>query len=371
MRERKRSGSIALDERINTWHFFWWEDGKRHSKRIGTASEYPTKASAWKAATTLRHTLEKTTRTSKPTPAPLVSVLIEQYRAEKMPERFSTRRGYNAWLKNHIAPKWGKCEITELQPRPVELWLRSLTLAPKSKANMRGVLRILWKFAMWRGDVPAQKNPMELVTVKDSSKRTRQPRSLTVAEFQQFIVHLREPFRTMALVCVCLGLRISECLALRWSDVDWLNGKLRIERGIVRQNVDDVKTTGSRKQLSASSDVLEVLKTWKQMTQFSANEDWIFASPAKLGRLPWSYPLILRLFHKAGTDAGIGTVSPHALRHSYRSWLDAVGTPVAVQQKLMRHASITTTMNIYGDVVTDEMAVASGKVAGLILGNGM
>ena len=45
-----------------------------------------------------------------------------------------------------------------------------------------------------------------------------------------------------------------------------------------------------------------------------------------------------------------------------RSWLDAVGTPLAVQQKLMRHADIRTTMNIYGDVVTDEMAQAHGKV---------
>ena len=34
------------------------------------------------------------------------------------------------------------------------------------------------------------------------------------------------------LVCVCFGLRISECLALRWSDVDWLDGKLRVERGM-------------------------------------------------------------------------------------------------------------------------------------------
>ena len=39
------------------------------------------------------------------------------------------------------------------------------------------------------------------------------------------------------------------------------------------------------------------------------------------------------------------------MRHSYRSWLDAVGTPVAVHQKLMRHADIRTTMNIYGDIV--------------------
>jgi hypothetical protein len=44
-----------------------------------------------------------------------------------------------------------------------------------------------------------------------------------------------------------------------------------------------------------------------------------------------------------------------------------VGTAVAVQQKLMRHADIQTTMNIYGDVVTDEMFAACGKVAHLAL----
>ena len=67
------------------------------------------------------------------------------------------------------------------------------------------------------------------------------------------------------------------------------------------------------------------------------------------------------------TERGVGKLSTHTMRHSYRAWLDAVGTPVAVQQKLMRHADIRTTMNIYGDVVTDEMAVALGKVTRLAL----
>jgi integrase len=58
------------------------------------------------------------------------------------------------------------------------------------------------------------------------------------------------------------------------------------------------------------------------------------------------------------------------MRHTYRSWLDAVGTPIAVQQKLMRHADIRTTMNVYGDVVTDEMTQAASKVARLAV-NGM
>ena len=73
------------------------------------------------------------------------------------------------------------------------------------------------------------------------------------------------------------------------------------------------------------------------------------------------------VFQKAASDAGIAKLSTHAMRHSYRAWLDAVGTSVAVQQKLMRHADIRTTMNTYGDIVTAEMTVASGKVAGLAL----
>jgi integrase len=59
-------------------------------------------------------------------------------------------------------------------------------------------------------------------------------------------------------------------------------------------------------------------------------------------------------------------VSTHAFRHTYRSWLDATGAAISVQQKMMRHASIKTTMDIYGDVVTDEMSTASRKVAELV-----
>ena len=249
----------------------------------------------------------------------------------------------------------------------MELWIESLALAPKSKVHIRGVLSILWDFAMWRGDVPTERNPMELVTIKGATRRTRRPRSLTVEEFQMFIRYLNEPFRTMALICVCFGLRISEALALKWGDVDWLNGRLRVERGIVCQVVDEVKTAESRRALHIDNELLNTLKLWKQTTQFCGPEDWMFASPVQLGRLPWSYDQVWRMYQKAGAEAGIGRLGTHSLRHTYRSWLDAVGTPVAVQQKLMRHADIRTTMNIYGDIVTDEMAVATEKVTRLAL----
>jgi integrase len=191
-----------------------------------------------------------------------------------------------------------------------------------------------------------------------------------VEQFQDFAQHLPEPFRAMALLCCCLGLRISECLALKWSDVDWLSGKLLVERGIVCQQVDDVKTSESRKQVVIADELLTTLRTRKQATQFSAPEDWVFASPVQLGRLPWSYDQVWRVYQKAAKAAGIGGLGTHVLRHTFRTWLGSVGTAVGVQQQLMRHADIRTTMNIYGDVVTDEMAVASGKVTQLAL-NGL
>jgi integrase len=237
--------------------------------------------------------------------------------------------------------EFGQCALSDVQ-RPAELWLESLKLTPRSRAAVRGLLRILWEFAMWRGDVPTQRNPMELVTIKGASKRTRKPRSLTVDEFQRFVQHLGEPFHAIALVCVCFGLRISEALALRWSDVDWLNGKLSVQRGIVRQRLDDVKTETSHKAITVTQTMIEALKQWKQTTQFSAQEDWIFASPSQLGRFPWSADSVNDAYKKAASAAKVAHVSTHSMRHTYRSWLDAVGTPIAVQQKLMRHADIRT-----------------------------
>jgi integrase len=113
--------------------------------------------------------------------------------------------------------------------------------------------------------------------------------------------------------------------------------------------------------------MLAGLKNWKQLTQFSGPDDWMFASPVTLGRLPISYAGVWQALRKAAVKAGIGHLSSHTFRHTHRSWLDAVGAPIGVQQKLVRHADIRTTMNVYGTAATADMAVASGKVAGLAL----
>lgn len=363
--QRFKAGSVVFDKRRKTWNLLEWKDGKRTTRRIGNLKDYPTKGAAQRAVLSLPLIEDHPKRNS-----PAIGTLVEQYRAEKMPQRKMTRQGYNTWLTHYIIPMWGSHELLELQARPVELWLDSLKLAPKSKVHIRGLISILWEFAMWRGDVPVQRNPMELVTIKGATKRKRQPRSLTVEEFQKIHLKLSEPMRTIALVCVCFGLRISEALALKWSDVNWLESTLRVERGIVHQVVDDVKTPESQQLMYIDAAILEALKVWNQATEFSKSDDWMFASTVSIGRLPFSYSGVWQSLRKAAKKAEIGHVSSHVFRHTYRTWLDSFGTPVGVQQKLMRHSDIRTTMNIYGTGATAEMKGAHSKVVGLAV-NGL
>jgi len=74
------------------------------------------------------------------------------------------------------------------------------------------------------------------------------------------------------------------------------------------------------------------------------------------------YEQCWRVFQKAASSAGIGRLGTHSLRHTYRSLLDSVGTPLAVvQQKLMRQTDIRATMKVYEDVITNAESEALAK----------
>lgn len=364
--QRFKTGSVVFDRRRKTWNFLMWDNGKRKTRRIGTLKDYSSKSAAQRAAQNLSAGIPQ----PQPQLTPTVNVLVELYRTEKMPRRAMTRQGYNTWLNQHVLPVWGTRPIQELQARPVDLWLQTLALSPKSKVHIRGMIRLLWEFAMWRGDVPIQRNPMELVVIPGASKRTRPIRSLTVDEFHRLCRYLEGPFHVIALLCASFGLRISECLALRWADIDWLNSTLRVERGIVHQKVDDVKTPESQRTMDIALDLLDVMKAWKQLSDFSDVDDWVFASPVQIGRLPLSYAGVWQALRKAGERAGIGHLSSHAFRHSYRTWLDGMGTPVGIQQRLMRHSDVRTTMNQYGSADALAMRKAHRKIVRMVL-NGL
>jgi integrase len=257
----------------------------------------------------------------------------------------------------------------------VSEWLRSLPLSPKSRTHIKGLISQLWDWAMFIQAVAIQRNPMELVTVKDATKRQRVAVTLTVDDLNRFVSALDEPFNLIALLSACTGLRINECLGLQWGDIR--EGCLYLQRGIVRQHVGELKTEGSCKPCPIEPALMDLLNMYRnKMEREGAGKqtDWVFASPIQLYSLPWSYPWVQRIFRRTAKRLGLDGVSTHSMRHSFRAYLQEtqIGKQnLQLQKVCMRHSDIRTTVNTYAHVacVTPEQREASKQVAALVLGN--
>jgi integrase len=91
---------------------------------------------------------------------------------------------------------------------------------------------------MFRELVEVGRNPIELVTVKGSTDRVREPQVLDPEKLHELVQVLDEPYRTMTIVAMCTGLRVSEVLALRWEHFDFDKGFLLVQKGVVNGKRD-------------------------------------------------------------------------------------------------------------------------------------
>jgi integrase len=172
----------------------------------------------------------------------------------------------------------------------------------------------------------------------------------------------------MVLVAQCLGLRVSEIVGLKWEDFDFAAGTLLIQRSVVHGRVDSVKTEYSQDLMPLAPALAALILEWRESSVSRLQSEWVFPNPVT-GR-PYHQEQIQKRFLKpAGDKAGLGfSLGWHTFRHTYRAWLDDTGAPMTVQQQLMRHASIQTTMNVYGSAIPNTKREANGKIVQIVLG---
>jgi integrase len=241
--------------------------------------------------------------------------VIRRYLAEEIPERPSTASRYRCWLKNHVEPKWRDHPIEQIKPLLVEDWLKKLDLAPKSKSHLKNLMRVLFNAAMRWELIPYQHNPMSLVRVKDSSKRLRVPKALSADEFRKVLENIPEPFRTMCIVAMCLGLRVSEILGLRWNAIDWEGLRLAVRQAYVYGKQGDVKTQASHRWMPLDRSLADRLRQHKaRLAPRAKSEDWIFANP-ETGKPYWPGRIQENWLVPAAEKAGIGRIGWHTFRH--------------------------------------------------------
>lgn len=155
-------------------------------------------------------------------------------------------------------------------------------------------------------------------------------------------------------------------MGLQWRDFDFEKSTLLVQRGIVHGRVDDVKTEYSRDVVPIAPELAKELLAYRE-GGYPTEQGWLFANPAT-DRPYHQEEIQKKHIRKAAKAAGITfAVGWKTFRHSYRSWLDQTDAPIGVQRELMRHASIQTTMNVYGRAMTDSKRQAHNSVVQMIL----
>jgi len=365
-RARYQFGSVQRKPRRlgpDVWVYRYSDSaGKKRSVEIGDLDRYSTKKQALRAAEHLRLSINPDTAVQR---GVTFGALLDRYDAEEMPARYSTSTAYRSYIRTHIRPKWAGYELAEVKAFAVEQWLKTLTLAPKSRNHIKTIMLNVFECAMRWEMVPFGRNPMSLVRVPGCSKRRKAPRVLSAAECQKLLAHLQtEPYRTMLMVAMSLGLRCSEWAALQWQDVDFAAGTISINRAIVVNRVDEVKTAYSGKTLPLHPMLASALSEQRNRSLWTGPGDWIFANPQSGGTKPyqpWKYAA--KKMKEAAIQAGLGEgIGWHTFRHSYSSMLRDLQVDVKVQQELLRHADIRTTLNVYMQGVPENLRTANDLV---------
>jgi integrase/recombinase XerD len=171
----------------------------------------------------------------------------------------------------------------------------------------------------------------------------REPRKIPVVLSLEEVARLLEAapgpkYKAALSAAYGAGLRVSEVVSLKVSDIDSQRMLLRIEQGKGRKD----------RFAMLSAKLLELLRDWYRIARPAV---WLF--PGRDPMLPMTTRQFTRAVHAAANMAEIKKrVTPHTLRHSFATHLLEQNTDVRLIQVLLGHAKVDTTQ-LYTHVATN------------------
>ena len=159
-------------------------------------------------------------------------------------------------------------------------------------------------------------------------------RAFTTAELHQILAASEEPWKTLWQCCAFMGLRISEALGLRWSDIDLEAGRVHIRRQALFGREVAPKTASSIADRRIPPVLLERLRDYSAGR--AADDALLFPSPRD-GR-PY-HASGVRKHHLAPVlrELGIRGRSSHGFRHWFGLEAARAGVPLPSLQRALRH----------------------------------
>lgn len=153
------------------------------------------------------------------------------------------------------------------------------------------------------------------------------------------------------------GMRVGECLALTWHDLDFKNNTIAINKTLARTNngikIQTPKTKASNRVVSLDTETIQVLKMWqldqrKQLLKVGINamdsKQLIFSNTKNKFII---IPTVRLAIKQIAKKAGIHLITTHGFRHTHATLLFASGLDIKQVQARLGHSNVQTTLNIY------------------------
>src|ERR1035437_880348 len=293
-----------------------------------------------------------------PSENPLFSEVASYYLSHKEWKKRSTKTLHEHVVNDILVPRWGDKVAVKIEPPKIKAWLKSLDGENGTRYKIKTVMGTLYTFTQSEGLLPLgeQYNPVHYVKGIESTS-DYEAAVLTPEQTLKVLEQLQQPEYTMLVLVAATGMRMSEMLGLRWSDISGDRGEIRIRRTYVYGELETGAKTRLSKSVIAMHHVLgQLLKEWRAESAYALDDDFVFASRKLMGRKPRRASMVVADHVKpAAVRAGVIDVKDgktyldgelvkrfgfHTFRHSLTSWLMANDENPQIVPALLRWTNL-------------------------------
>ena len=299
------------------------------------------------------------------------SELCELYFQNYAPNKLKkvTAEHYKSTVKNHLAPVFANKKLKDISTADITEFLTKQKYKPLTINKFKIVLHSILKFAVSQKYIA--ENPCSGAIWKENTEREygKIENVLTLQQAKKLLTLLEEDtaFNIVIKLLLLTGMRVGECLALRWSSVDIENKTIFIDKTLAYSEahwyLSTPKTARSTRTIAIDDMTVELLKRYKALQDAQkeivgdawAHPEMLFTSCIggyydrnHLGRQFRSF------LEKHGEELGINhRFTIHGLRHTNASLLLYAGESIEVISAHLGHASADITSRVYSHLYAE------------------